>query len=316
MPRWTQADIPDQSGRTAVVTGANSGLGLVAATALARKGARVIGTSRKSERGERALAQIRAEVPDANVEFEQLDVADLASVRAFADRLRARLGRVDVLINNAGVMAIPERRTTADGFELHLGTNHLGAFALTGLLLPLLAHPGARVVLVTSAYYSRSKIRFDDLQAEERYRVWPAYGQSKLANVLFMRELDRRSRAAGSGLVSVAAHPGVAQTNLQFAGPSLGRWSVAGMMSRLMRRIGQPAEQGVLPVLYAGTAAGVEGGNLYGPDGRGQVKGYPKLLAIAPAALDDDVARRLWSVSEQLTGVSFDPSDSSSPARN
>ena len=309
---WTHDDMPDQSGRTTVVTGANSGLGLEAALALARKGARVIGTSRSSERGDAARTRVRDLVPRAEVEFEQLDVADLASVRAFAERLRTRVDRIDVLINNAGVMAIPERRTTADGFELHFGTNHLGAFALTGLLFPLLAHSGARVVMITSNYYTRSKIRFDDLQAEKKYRVWPAYGQSKLANVLFMRELDRRSRAAGVGLVSVAAHPGIAQTNLQFAGPSLGKWSVAGLMSRLLRRIGQSAEQGVLPVLYAATAPGVEGGRLFGPDGRGQVRGYPKQLAIAPSALDDDAARRLWAVSEELTGVTF--SERLSPA--
>jgi NAD(P)-dependent dehydrogenase (short-subunit alcohol dehydrogenase family) len=306
MPQWTQDDVPDQSGRTALITGANSGLGLQAALALARKGARVIGTSRSVERGQAALSRIRDEAPAATVQFEQLDVADLASVRTFAGRLREDIDRIDVLINNAGVMAVPERRTTADGFELHLGTNHLGAFALTGLLLPLLVEPGTRVVAVTSAYYSRSKIFFDDLQAQKKYTVWPFYGQSKLANVLFMRELDRRARAAQLGLVSVAAHPGVAKTNLQYAGPALGTWSMAGMMSRLMRRFGQPAEQGVLPVLYAATASDVDSGSLYGPDGRGQVRGYPKLVPLAPAGLDEDAAARLWDVSEELTGVTFD----------
>jgi NAD(P)-dependent dehydrogenase (short-subunit alcohol dehydrogenase family) len=304
---WTQDDIPDQSGRTVVVTGASSGLGLEAALALARKGGRVIGTSRSEERGRAALSQIRDALPGATVEFEQLDVADLASVRAFAGRVLAEAGPIDVLLNNAGVMAVPERRTTVDGFELHFGTNHLGPFALTGLLLPaLLARPGARVVMVTSNIYTRGKIAFDDLQAKKKYRIWDAYGQSKLANVLFTHELNRRARDRNLDLVSVAAHPGIAKTNLQYAGPALGKRSVASAMSRLLRRFGQPAEQGALPLLHAATAPDIEGGTLYGPDGRGQVRGYPKQVSMAARALDDDVASRLWAVSEELTGVTFE----------
>jgi NAD(P)-dependent dehydrogenase (short-subunit alcohol dehydrogenase family) len=306
MTRWTQDDLSNQTGKTILVTGANSGLGLEAALAMARKGAHVIGTCRSIERGRTALAQIRAAVPDADVVFDVLDVADLASVRGFAARRLADQRQIDVLINNAGIMAVPERRTTVDGFELQLGTNHLGPFALTALLMPLLSHPGARVVMMTSSYYSRAAIRFDDLQSEKKYAAWPAYGQSKLANVLFMHELASRSRAANPGLVSVAAHPGIAKTNLQYAGPSMGGGrSAASIGSRLMRLMGQPPAQGVLPALYAATSSEVASGNLYGPDGRGQVRGYPKQITLVPRGIDDAVASKLWALSEELTGVPF-----------
>jgi NAD(P)-dependent dehydrogenase (short-subunit alcohol dehydrogenase family) len=235
--RWTRDDIPDQSGRIIVLTGGNSGLGLETTLTLAGKGARVIATARSMDRAREVADRIAEGSASGTVEFEQLDLADLASVRTFAGRMLERGDGIDVLVNNAGVMAVPDRRLTADGFELQLGTNYLGHFALTGLLLPaLLARPGARVVTMTGGAYGTAKIRFDDLQGERKYSAWGAYAQSKLASVLFMLELDRRARARPLDLVSVAAHPGLAKTNLQYAGPTLGRKSMQTACRRSSQR--------------------------------------------------------------------------------
>lgn len=300
--RWTPADIPDQTGRTAVVTGANSGLGLVTALELARAGARVVLTSRDAAKGEAAAAGIKREVPAAVVEVERLDLADLSSVREFAERYTGSHDGLDILVNNAGVMA-PPRYLTKDGFESQIGTNHLGHFALTGLLADaLLATPAPRVATVSSTAHRMGRIDLDDLQGERRYNNWRAYAQSKLANLLFAFELDRRAREAGVPLVSVAAHPGYAATNLQSAGP-------AGRLELLSMAIGnrvfaQSADMGALPQLYAATEPGLEGGSYVGPAGLMEQRGHPKLVKARPAAYDEDVARRLWELSEELTGVS------------
>jgi NAD(P)-dependent dehydrogenase (short-subunit alcohol dehydrogenase family) len=300
---WTAEWIPDQAGRTAVVTGANSGLGLVAARELARAGAEVVLACRDTEKGEVAAESIRAAVPDASVAVEDLDLASLASVRAFAERLDAGHESLDLLINNAGVMA-PPRRETADGFELQFGTNHLGHFALTGLLLGKLAgREDARVVTVSSTAHKLGKIDFGDLQRQRRYFRWTAYGQSKLANVLFARELDRRLRAAGSSVSSIAAHPGYADTNLQSAGPPVIDRAVMAVSNRLFA---QSAEMGALPELYAATRPNLDGGLLIGPDGPNEQRGYPKVVSPNKAGRNEATAERLWSVSEDLTGVSYD----------
>lgn len=292
---WTAAEIPDQSGNVAVVTGANSGLGASIAHELARAGASVVLAVRNVAKGEtvaRAIGE-RARV-------EELDLASLTSVRAFAERLPET--RVETLINNAGVMAAP-RRLTADGFESQLGTNHLGHFALTGLLLPKLLASGApRVVTQSSGAHRFGWIRFDDLQGERRYNNWLAYGQSKLANLLFAFELQKR--AAGTALRSLAAHPGYAATNLQFAGPA--HWYERVTMAVTNRVIAQSAEMGALPALYAATAPDVPGGAFVGPDGFLEQRGHPHLVTAAGRAYDQEAARRLWDVSEELTGVRFE----------
>jgi NAD(P)-dependent dehydrogenase (short-subunit alcohol dehydrogenase family) len=303
MTRWTAAEIPDQHGRRFVVTGANSGIGLVAARELARAGAHVVLACRDLGRGDTALATIRAAVPDAAVELRPLDVSDLQSVRAFAGAFE---GPLDVLVNNAGVMATPAR-TTNDGFELQLGTNHLGHFALTGLLLGrLLATDAPRVVSLASLMHRLGTIAFDDLQHERSYHPWLAYGQSKLANLLFTYELQRRADAAGVALRSVAAHPGYTATNLQVAGASLGG---ASLWSRLMGLVnplvGQSVEVGALPSLYAATVPELHGGSYVGPGGLLQMRGHPRLVGSSVASKDAEIARRLWDESERLTGVTF-----------
>jgi NAD(P)-dependent dehydrogenase (short-subunit alcohol dehydrogenase family) len=300
---WTAEQIPDQSGRTAIVTGANSGLGLVCARELARKGASVVLACRDTVKGEAAVEAIARAAPSAKVELEELDLANLASVRAFAERLRSTNGDVHLLLNNAGVMA-PPRRLTADGFELQLGTNHLGHFALTGLLLAALeGRPDARVVTLSSNAHKMGRIRFDDLQSERRYSRWQAYGQSKLANLMFALELHRRLRAAGSSVKSLAAHPGYAATNLQSAAaPLVDRLVMVGTNALLA----QSAERGALPSLYAATAPDVESGAYVGPDGLGEFRGHPHVVAPTSAARDEASAARLWEVSEELTGVRFE----------
>jgi NAD(P)-dependent dehydrogenase (short-subunit alcohol dehydrogenase family) len=309
MAAWTADDIPDQSGKTAIVTGANSGLGYQTTLGLARKGAHVILAARNPARGAAALERLRADVPDARLELAELDLADLDSVRRFADDFLARGGGLDLLVNNAGVMAIPSRETTAQGFERQFGTNHLGHFALTGRLLPALQRPGSRVVTLSSNNHKRAKrIDFDDLQGERRYARWDAYDQSKLANAMFVLELDRRLRAAGLQVVSVGAHPGYSATNLQFSGPRSGGTSLAARaMGVATRLLAQPAPQGALPVLYAATAPGVQGGQYFGPDGPGEWRGrHPRPVAFSAAAHDQTAAARLWVVSEELTGVRFE----------
>ena len=301
--RWSAAEIPEQRGRTAIVTGANSGLGRIVARELARHGAKVIIASRDSAKGDAAAAAITAAFPSATVEAAQLNLADLASIRAFAGRTRAAEARLDLLVNNAGVMAAPYQKT-ADGFELQFATNHLGHFALTGLLLPLLrAQSGGRIVTVSSNSHKRGRMRFDDLQGERRYSRWGAYSQSKLANLLFALELDRRLKAAGSGLISVAAHPGYSATNLQLSGPPPYERLVMRVANRL---VAQSAEIGALPLLYAATAPGLPGGSYVGPDGMGEMRGHPILVRATKRANDAADARRLWEISERLTGITYD----------
>jgi NAD(P)-dependent dehydrogenase (short-subunit alcohol dehydrogenase family) len=294
----------------AVVTGANSGLGLITARELARAGARVAMAVRDTERGEQAAESIRRDVPDARVEVTPLDLADLSSVREFAQRFAGENKGLDVLVNNAGVMA-PPRRETADGFEMQLGTNHLGHFALTGLLLErLLARPDPRVVTVSSGAHRMGKIDFDDLQGERGYRRWARYGQSKLANLLFARELQRRAEDAGLPLRSVAAHPGYAATNLQSAAARTDRgvFTLFGnaVMAVTNRVLAQSDEMGALPLLYAATVPDVPGGSYVGPDRMFERRGYPTLVGSSDAGRDMDTARRLWEVSEELTGVRYE----------
>ena len=301
--KWTEHDIPDLGGRLAIVTGANSGLGLATARELARAGAEVIMGSRDAGKGASAAEQIRSAVPDARLEVAQLDLADLSSVRAFAKRVASERKGLDLLINNAGVMAPPYGKT-ADGFESQLGTNHLGHFALTGLLIGALrAQPDPRVVTVSSAAHRTGRINFDDLGSERRYNNWMAYSQSKLANLLFAFELDRRIREAGLAIRSIAVHPGYSATNLQFAGPA--KIHERFVMAIANRTFAQSADQGALPSLYAATAPNVPGGSFVGPDGWLEIRGHPKIVKAAGAAYDEKVAAHLWEVSEGLTGVHF-----------
>src|ERR671910_2731300 len=297
---WDVREIPDQTGRIAIVTGANSGLGLVTARELARAGASVVMACRNLDKGHAAVDGVRAAVPEAQVQLEELDLASLASVRDFAERFRATHDGLDLLINNAGAMA-PPRRRTADGFELQFGTNHLGHFALTELLLPSMeGREDARVVTLSSNAHKFGRIAFGNLSGDRRYFRWRAYGQSKLANLLFALELDRRLRASGSTVKSLAAHPGYAATNLQSA--------AAPLFDRLVMKlsdavVAQNDEMGALPQLYAATEPGLEGGTYVGPDGPGEQRGYPTIVKPNGAARDERTARRLWEVSEQLTGV-------------
>jgi NAD(P)-dependent dehydrogenase (short-subunit alcohol dehydrogenase family) len=301
--RWTTAGIPDQSGRTVVVTGANSGLGLIDARELARAGARVVMACRNIDKGQEAVGAVRASVPGAEVAVVALDLADLASVRAFADQIQSEYDRLDLLINNAGIMAAP-RRLTRDGFESQFGTNHLGHFALTGMLLPrLLAADAPRVVTLSSGAHRIGRINFSDLQGEHRYVRWLAYGQSKLANLMFAFELQRRASGANTNLKSLAAHPGYSRTNLQFAAPPIYERAVMAISNLV---VAQSAEMGALPTLYAATFPDLPGGTFVGPDGFAEQRGYPKIVTAAARAYDEDAWRRLWEVSEELTGVHYE----------
>jgi len=304
--RWVEQYIPSQTGKTALITGANSGLGFEAAKVLAGKGAAVTLAVRDTAKGEAAAAAIRAAVPGTEPAVAALDLANLASIRTFADAFAGTHGRLDMLINNAGVMAIP-RRTTADGFEMQFGTNHLGHFALTGLLLPLLlTTPAARVVTVSSGIHIIGKINFDDLQSERSYSKWAAYGQAKLANLLFAYELQRKLAASGSSVISVVAHPGYASTNLQNGGPEMqGSRSGKRTMSAANHILAQSAAMGALPEVYAATSPNVRGGDYIGPDGFMGQRGFPKKVKSNARSRDQAVAARLWAVSEELTGVSY-----------
>ncbi|MUK01586.1 SDR family NAD(P)-dependent oxidoreductase [Vibrio cholerae] len=297
MTSWTLADAPDQTGRTALVTGANSGLGLQTTLALARKGARVLMACRDAARGQAALQRVETEVPGATVELVALDLAALSSVEAAAGQVQERAAVLDLLVDNAGVMATP-RRVTADGFEMQLGTNHLGHFALTGHLLPLLlAAPAPRVVVVSSGAHRIGAMRFEDLQSERSYSRWGAYGQSKLANLLFARELGRRYPA----LCVAAAHPGYAATHLQNGhGSSL----LASVMKIGNAVLAQSDEAGALPSIYAATMPDVRTGDYWGP-ALFELRGAPKRVERSAAASDDAAARRLWEESERLTGVLY-----------
>jgi NAD(P)-dependent dehydrogenase (short-subunit alcohol dehydrogenase family) len=295
---WTGADIPDLTGKTAVVTGANSGLGFETARALAARGAAVVLACRDAGKADDAAGRIRAAIPAADLATLRLDLGSLASVRDAAARLRSGRARIDLLINNAGVMAPPYGHTQ-DGFELQFGVNHLGHFALTGLVLDmLLAAPGSRVVTVSSNGHRVGDIYFDDLAFERGYRPMRAYGQSKLANLMFTYELQRRLAAAGSTTIALAAHPGTAATELERHLPFGMR-----MLSPLAPH--QRADRGALPVLRAAADPAARGGDYYGPGGLGQFTGYPVLVASSRRSHDAAAQRRLWQVSERLTGVTY-----------
>jgi protochlorophyllide reductase len=294
---WTCADIPDQSGRTALITGANSGLGLETARALAQRGARVVLACRSLAKAEAACQELAAEGGGELIPVE-LNLADLASVRHGAAQVAERCGAIDLLINNAGVMA-PPRQLSAQGFELQFAVNHLGHFALTQQLLPVL-RPGARVVHVSSGASYFGRIAFEDLQGEQRYDAWAAYAQSKLANVMTALELQRRMNAQGAEVLSIAAHPGLARTNLQPSSVAARGSRVEALAYRLMDPLFQTAAMGALPQLYAATAPNAEPGGFYGPGGLGNLKGYPKACRIAPAALDAATCEQLWGVSTEL----------------
>ena len=310
--RWTAADIPALGGRTAVVTGANSGIGLVTARELARGGASVVLACRSEEKARGAMQSIRRRVANADLTAAVLDLADLSSVRSFAESFLEPGRQLDLLINNAGIMAAP-RRLTKDGFESQFGTNHLGPFALTGRLMPaLLEAPAPRVVTVSSLLHRRGTMRFDDLQGERKYDRWGAYGQSKLANLMFCFELQRRAAEAGIPLLSLAAHPGYASTNLQFAATNRSLEKAVGWIGN--RLIAQSADMGALPTLYAATAPDLPGGTFVGPGGRRQQRGYPTVVTAAGKAYDEEAWRRLWEVSEQLTGVRYEFLKAGAPA--
>jgi len=305
---WNRADMPNQSGRTAVVTGANSGLGFEATKALAQKGAHVVMACRSLDRARSARDEIRDAVDGASLEVMELDLGDLGSVRSFAERFRAEQSALHMLCNNAGVMAIP-RRETADGFEMQFGVNHLGHFALTGLLLDQLEQtPGeTRVVTQSSGVHERGDIDFDDLQSESAYDKWDAYAQSKLANLLFAYELDRRFRAANASVTSVGCHPGYAATNLQRRGPEMEGSTLRLWLMKIANRVvAQSPAQGALPLLYAATAPDVDGGDYIGPGGFMGMRGAPEKQRSSDRSYDTDRARRLWEISQELTGVSFD----------
>ena len=306
MTDWTTADIPPLRGKTSVITGATGGLGYETALALAGAGAEVVLTGRDDIKGRNALQRIRGEIPNTNVSYETLDLANLASVADFAKRFSAAHASLDLLVNNAGVMALPERRTTVDGFEMQLGTNYLGHYALTAHLLPWLRRADApRVVNLSSLAHRSGKIDFDDLQCTRSYTPWKAYTQSKLAMLMFALELQRRSDAAGWGLMSNAAHPGFARTDLIANGP--GASGLLWHVSRLLQPyVSHSAAEGALPTLFAATSPEAKADGYYGPNGFYEMKGPPVPTKIMPQAKDAAAAARLWDVSAALTGVSFD----------
>ena len=306
MTQLTAAAMPDQTGRTAIVTGASSGIGAEAAMVLADKGATVILAVRDQARGDTVRARILASSPSADVAVSLVDMANLASIRAFAERVDGTLPQVDMLLNNAGLGLQSSRAVTVDGFERQFGTNHLGHFALTGLLIPaLLRAPAPRVVAIASIAHRRGRIAFDDLQGERRYNGSRAYAQSKLANLMFAFELDRRARAEQSRLESVAAHPGVATTGF-FAATGMPGLLVP-LATLAIRVFGQDAAQGALPGLYAATMPDVAGGQYWGPDGFMEIRGAPMPAKAGSHALDREVWQRLWTVSEHLTGIVYPP---------
>ena len=306
MGAWTESNIPDVAGHVVLVTGANSGIGFHTARALAEHGATVVMACRNPEKAEAAAADVDALEPSGSIELAELDLSDLRSVEAAADQFRESHDRLDVLINNAGLMATPNQRT-AQGFEMQIGVNHLGHFALTGYLIDtLLDTPASRVVSVSSQGHRPGRIDLDDLNSDRSYSAWGAYFQSKLANLLFTNELQRRFVAAGADSIAVAAHPGASRTNL-------GNESAGGVLSAVMERtrpllervMSQDAEMGALPTLRAATDPDVAGGDYYGPAGLGEMKGHPTRVGMSSRAKDEDVARRLWEISEHLTEVTY-----------
>ncbi|MHA6492546.1 SDR family oxidoreductase [Pseudomonas borbori] len=303
-PDWSTADMPSQAGRTVLITGGTSGMGYEDALALSRAGANVIIAARNQARGDAAVSRIQQAVPGARVSFETLDLADLRSVAALSQRLQSRQQRLDVLINNAAVMALPERELSADGYELQLATNYLGHFALTAQLLPLLRKsPDPRVINLASIAVHHGRIDFNDLQAEKGYAPMPVYAQSKLAMLMFAFELQRRSDQHGWGIRSIGVHPGVAVTELVKNGPGLD--SAFGQNWAKDRDVYHSAAQGALSTLYAATATQARGGAYYGPTGADEKRGPLGLATIPQPAQDAQAAARLWDLSEQLTGASF-----------
>ena len=308
MTGWTTAAIPSQAGRLAIVTGATGGLGYATALALAAAGAEVVLASRSDSKGADALDRLRAAAPGAMASFARLELDSLRSVTAFAERLLGPGRGIDVLVNNAAVMALPRRRETEDGVEVQMATNYLGHFALTARLLPLLRRrPASRVVTLSSLAARRAVLPLDDMQSERRYAPTRVYGQTKLATLMFALELQRRSDAHGWGLASIAAHPGIARTNIIANGPAQngrvrGLWRFAQLLAPLVT---QSAADGALPVLFAATAPEARGGGYYGPSGFGEMKGPPAAAKVPPQANDAAAAARLWNASERLTGLAF-----------
>ena len=313
--KWIVSDIPDQHGKCVIITGANSGIGYQAALAMAGKGAEVVLAVRNLEKGGKAVAKICRAHPDARIEPMLLDLADLSSVHRFAETLAQRHSTLAMLINNAGVMGIPYRQTV-DGFEMQFGTNHLGHYALTGLLLPLLAAtPQARVVTVSSMMHRFGSINFDDLNGAKKYNPWVAYSQSKLANLLFAYELQRRLANADINAISVGCHPGYAATNLQFVAAQMNHSRLQELQNRVANTLfAQSAAMGALPTLYAATASGITGGQFIGPLGLGKMRGYPGVDRSSARSYDIVTARKLWSVSEELTGIRYDGLAKSMPS--
>ena len=305
--RWNEKSVPDQSGKRILITGANSGIGFEAARVLAQHGAQVILACRNEQKALSAMARIRGLYPRASLQFMPLDLGSQQSIRELAALFFEQYDSLDILINNAGVMWLPESRTV-DGFESQLGTNHLGHFTLTGLLLPaLLKTPGARVVTISSIAHRDGQIHFDDLWLQQGYRKHTAYAQSKLANLMFARELQKRLSKAGSSVISVAAHPGVASTHLAVPGfEQGGQTLLAKAMQILTPVVAQSALKGALPTLYAATSHEVEGGEYYGPSGFYEAFGYPGKATSTGRSRKEDVWQKLWEVSEQLTGVHYD----------
>ena len=305
--KWTANQIPSLAGKTALVTGANSGIGYQAALELARHGAHVLLGCRSVPKGLAAVERLKKEAPGANAELVELDMASLASIRAFAAAFVGAGLALDLLINNAGVMALPTRETTVDGFERQFGTNHLGHFALTGLLIPaLLAASAPRVVTVSSLAHRNGKIEFDNLQGEKKYVPWDAYNASKLANLLFAFELERKARTSASKLVSIPVHPGISRTAIFANGP--GANDLKAIAVKILAPVmTQSDEAGALPTLYAATAPQARGGEYIGPDGFKGFKGSPTVEQPRPQALDEASAKKLWTVSEKLTGVVYPP---------
>ncbi len=309
MAKWTVENMPDLSGKIIIVTGANSGIGFDATRAFVQKGGHVVLASRNIQKAETAVSQIKTEIPNASTEIIPLNLADLTSIKNFATVFTSNHTQLDLLINNAGVMAIPYRQTI-NGFEMQFGTNHLGHFALTGHLLPtLLNTANSRVVTVSSNYHDRStgQIDFDNLNGEKEYKKWDAYMYSKLANLLFTYELQRKLSAIGSSTISVACHPGYSATNLQYAGPDMEGSGVQRLIMKLMNTfLAQSSAMGALPTLYAAVADNVNGCDYIGPDGMMQMRGYPHKTRSNEASYNEANAQKLWALSEEWTKVTFD----------